>query len=160
MEASHSVETSDPEPCPMSFEVLELVGAASNSESTGESESPQGARDAEQSHQAADDLTYEDEDNDDDDEDLYADIEEAGRSAEHLRVLSELKAAKERNDALSKEMDSIKSHFQVLLKDRDQLEANMVLLYRTAKRELERKDKEIADMRSQQIGDHKRMRER
>jgi hypothetical protein len=79
-------------------------------------------------------------------DELYGDIDDAAKDAE-IQVLKEaLEGEKKRNEMLAAENAQLKGQIVTLVKDRTQLETNMVTLYNTAKRELQRKSGGIASM--------------
>jgi cell division protein FtsB len=73
-------------------------------------------------------------------DDLYGDIDSAAKEAEIQQLKELLDSEKKRNETLAAENTQLKAQIDVLVKDRTQLETNMLTLYNTAKRELKRKN--------------------
>ena len=80
-------------------------------------------------------------------DDLYGDIELAGKDAEIEQLRNKLEQEQINSRKLAAEVTQLKEQLNTLLQDRTQLEINMVSLYNTAKTELKRKDTELASLR-------------
>mmetsp|Transcript_15963 Transcript_15963/g.26887 ORF Transcript_15963/g.26887 Transcript_15963/m.26887 type:complete len:91 (+) Transcript_15963:167-439(+) len=79
---------------------------------------------------------------------LYGDIDRAGKDTEIEQLKETINKVQVQNDALTAENLQLKEQISCLVADKTQLEANIVSLYDTAKRELKRKDVANAELRS------------
>jgi type IV secretory pathway VirB4 component len=82
----------------------------------------------------------------DDDDILYGDLAESGRSADHEKLIGKIAALTKLNAALTAELNETKQQLLVLVDEKGVVENNMMILYNTAQREMSRKDKQIADL--------------
>ncbi len=82
----------------------------------------------------------------DDDDLLYGDLEDTGRSADFTRLTEKIAELTQKNDSLTTELNETKQQLELLVKEKAVVERNMVVLYNTALREVERKDKQIAQL--------------
>lgn len=80
-------------------------------------------------------------------EDLYGDIDLLSKNIQ----IDQLNRQIEEKDAIIKsqemEMEQVKSQFTTLINERKALEMNMLAIYNTAVRELQRKDREINELK-------------
>ena len=85
---------------------------------------------------------------------LYDDLEDLEVNAELKIVKEKLTEVNKQNLMLQETVDDLNKQVTVLLTDRTNLERNIVAVYNTAKSEIERKDREIAELRGQlmQVG--------
>ena len=81
--------------------------------------------------------------------DLYDDLDDVASSLILSRSKEELDKLSKQVAALTTDNEELKQQVSMLLKDRNNLEENIQAIYNTALREIERKDKEIASLRSQ-----------
>jgi predicted RNase H-like nuclease (RuvC/YqgF family) len=79
---------------------------------------------------------------------LYGDLEETAQSVQAQKLMDQLSRVQKKNQSLQNEVKEWKEQVQVLLTEKKQVEDNMVKLYNTALREVERKDNEIAELKS------------
>lgn len=82
----------------------------------------------------------------DDDDILYGDLAESGRSADHEKLMEKIAALTKLNAALTTELSETKQQLLVLIDEKGIVENNMMILFNTAQREISRKDKQIADL--------------
>jgi predicted RNase H-like nuclease (RuvC/YqgF family) len=83
----------------------------------------------------------------DEEEDLlYGDLEDAARSAEFEKLTRKVEELTKRNNQLQTELNETKQQLQVLVEEKAIVENNMMVLYNTALREIDRKDKQIAQL--------------
>jgi hypothetical protein len=82
----------------------------------------------------------------DDDDILYGDLAESGRSADHEKLMGKIVALTKLNAALTTELSETKQQLLVLIDEKGIVENNMMILFNTAQREISRKDKQIADL--------------
>ena len=79
--------------------------------------------------------------------DLYGDIESLSKSI----LIDQLQRQLEEKDLFIKSQEEdlhlVKSQFTILLSEKNTVEKNMITLYNTAVRELQRKDRELSEMR-------------
>lgn len=85
------------------------------------------------------------------DEDLYGDIESSGKDEEIRQLQEQLACEKQKNVEFTSEITQLKQQITILVEERAQLETNMMALYNTAKREIQRKDQSIAEAREQLV---------
>lgn len=89
----------------------------------------------------------------DDDDLLYGDLEDAGRSADHTKLLEKVAELTKNNSLLTIELDETKQQLQILVEEKSVVENNMIMLYNTAQREMDRKDKQISQfMANERLG--------
>lgn len=81
-----------------------------------------------------------------DDDLLYGDLEDAGRSADHVKLTERVADLTKKNDFLSAELAETKQQLLLLVEEKAIVENNMIVLYNTAQREMDRKDKQIAQL--------------
>ena len=81
-------------------------------------------------------------------EGMYEDLFEFGQSKDLGRLTTRLEDAEKKNNELLNELADLKSQLETVLAEKQRLEDNITLVYNTALRELTRKDKEIADLKS------------
>jgi predicted RNase H-like nuclease (RuvC/YqgF family) len=79
---------------------------------------------------------------------LYGDLEETAQSAQAQKLMDQLSRMQKKNQNLQNEAKEWKEQVQLLLAEKKQVEENMVKLYNTALREIDRKDNEIAELKS------------
>jgi hypothetical protein len=82
----------------------------------------------------------------DDDDILYSDLAESARSADLEKLMGKIAALTKLNAALTVELNETKQQLLVLSDEKGIVENNMMILYNTAQREMSRKDKQIADL--------------
>lgn len=82
----------------------------------------------------------------DDDDLLYGDLEDTGRSADFTRLTEKIAELTQKNDSLTTELNETKQQLTLLVNEKAVVERNMTVLYNTALREVERKDKQIAQL--------------
>jgi uncharacterized protein (DUF3084 family) len=91
----------------------------------------------------------EEKDDNENDDELYGDLAVLTRNIE-IEKLSALLAEKDQTIAnLQAEMEQLKTHFLTLYNEKKTMEKNTVSIYNTALRELQRKDKELNEMKEQ-----------
>ena len=78
---------------------------------------------------------------------LYDDLEGLEVNAELKIVQEKLREANQQNIILQEHVNDLTQQINVLLSDRNNLEKNIVAVFNTAKSEMERKDREIMDLR-------------
>jgi predicted RNase H-like nuclease (RuvC/YqgF family) len=86
---------------------------------------------------------------DENQDDLYGDID---LLSQNIKIDQLEKTIDDRDSSISTlqaELHQVKSQFTLLITEKQTLEKNMVALYNTAVRELQRKDREIAELREQ-----------
>jgi CII-binding regulator of phage lambda lysogenization HflD len=83
------------------------------------------------------------------DDDLYGDIDLLSRNIKIDQLEKTIEDKDKSVSALQTELDQVKSQFTLMITEKQTLEKNMVALYNTAVRELQRKDHEIAELREQ-----------
>lgn len=84
----------------------------------------------------------------DDDDILYGDLAESGRSADQEKLEKKIAVLVKLNTSLTAELNETKQQLLVLTEEKGIVENNMMILYNTAQREMSRKDKQIADLLS------------
>ena len=77
---------------------------------------------------------------------FYGDLEDTGRDAHVALLLEKVDALTKKNEAVTSELTETKQQLQVLVNEKAVVERNMVVLFNTAIREIERKDKQIAQL--------------
>lgn len=82
----------------------------------------------------------------DDDDLLYGDLEDAARSADLEKLTRKVEELTKKNSQLLTELNETKQQLQVLVEEKAIVENNMTVLYNTALREIDRKDKQIAQL--------------
>ena len=82
-------------------------------------------------------------------DDLYGDLEESIKSVQVQDLIDKLKAAELKNTLLVTDLSELREQLQSLVMEKKQVEDNMLKLYNTAIRELERKDREILESRKE-----------
>jgi predicted RNase H-like nuclease (RuvC/YqgF family) len=82
----------------------------------------------------------------DDDDLLYGDLEDTGRSADFEKLSKKVVDLTKKNEQLQAELNETKQQLNVLLEEKAIVEKNMMVLYNTALREIDRKDKQIAQL--------------
>jgi predicted RNase H-like nuclease (RuvC/YqgF family) len=82
----------------------------------------------------------------DDDDILYGDLEDTGRSADFEKLSKKVVDLTKKNEQLQAELNETKQQLNVLLEEKAIVEKNMMVLYNTALREIDRKDKQIAQL--------------
>jgi predicted nuclease with TOPRIM domain len=81
------------------------------------------------------------------DEDLlYGDLEDTGRSADFEKLSKKVADLTKKNEQLQAELNETKQQLNVLVEEKAVVEKNMMVLYNTALREIDRKDKQIAQL--------------
>mmetsp|Transcript_8646 Transcript_8646/g.12916 ORF Transcript_8646/g.12916 Transcript_8646/m.12916 type:complete len:97 (+) Transcript_8646:46-336(+) len=85
----------------------------------------------------------------DEEDDLYGDLETKAKTAEAQLLQERVKSVMKENKALVAETNEYKEQLRLLCIEKSQVEENMITLYNTAIRELDRKEKEISDLRSE-----------
>ena len=80
--------------------------------------------------------------------DLYGDLEIKGQAAELNEIKEKYELEISKNQELIKENKSLKSQIEVIRDEKCNLERNISILYETALVELNRKDKQIAELGS------------
>jgi hypothetical protein len=85
-------------------------------------------------------------DDGDGDDLLYGDLDNTGRDAQVALLLEKVDALTKKNEAVTSELTETKHQLQVLVTEKAVVERNMVVLFNTALREIERKDKQIAEL--------------
>ena len=85
--------------------------------------------------------------NDEEEELLYGDLEETAQSIQAQELLDKLKIFQRKNQNLQTEVLEWKEQVNILLIEKKQVEDNMITLYNTALRELDRKDTEINELK-------------
>lgn len=84
----------------------------------------------------------------DDDDLLYGDLEDSGRSADHVKLAAKVVELTKKNDLLISELIETKHQLQVITEEKSVVENNLMILYNTALREIGRKDKQIGELMS------------
>ena len=84
------------------------------------------------------------------DDDLYGDLEDSGRSADYVKLIAKVADLTKKNAAMTSELIETRQQLKILVDEKAVVENNMILLYNTAQREMDRKDKQIAQMMSDQ----------
>ena len=82
----------------------------------------------------------------DDDDLLYGDLEDSGRSADHVKLAARVVELIKKNDLLISELTETKHQLQVITEEKSVVENNLMILYNTALREIGRKDKQIGEL--------------
>ena len=85
-------------------------------------------------------------DSNDYDQDLYGDIEDITKQIQIEALQSQLKEKDDLVNTMKSELDQLKAHFMIIYNEKKTLEKNMVAVYNTASRELQRKDREIQEL--------------
>lgn len=81
-----------------------------------------------------------------DDDLLYGDLEDAGRSADFEKLSRRVAELTKKNEQLLIELNEAKQQLHVLVEEKAIVEKNTIVLYNTALREIDRKDKQIAQL--------------
>ena len=81
-----------------------------------------------------------------DDSNLYSDLESLGALEEVKKLHEKVAKLEKRNVALEAELDETKEQVKKLVDDKNVLEKNLNAVWMTAKAEMDRKDKRIADL--------------
>ena len=79
-------------------------------------------------------------------DDLYGDLDEIRKSAQVVRLTDKVAELTKSNETLATELLETKQQLELLVNEKAVVERNMMLLFNTAQREIERKDKQIADL--------------
>jgi peptidoglycan hydrolase CwlO-like protein len=79
---------------------------------------------------------------------LYGDLEETAQSVQAQKLMDQLSILKKKYLNLQNEVKEWKEQVQVLLSEKKQVEDNMVTLFNTSLREIDRKDNEIAELKA------------
>ena len=79
-------------------------------------------------------------------DDLYGDLEEIRKSSQVVRLTEKVAELTKNNETLTTELLETKQQLELLVNEKAVVERNMMLLYNTAQREIERKDKQIVDL--------------
>jgi predicted nuclease with TOPRIM domain len=82
------------------------------------------------------------------DQDLYGDLELAGKVAEIEDLQERLHQYEEENQRYKQELQLLQEQVSSLVKEKETLERNIVVVYNTALREIQRKDRELAELRA------------
>jgi hypothetical protein len=82
------------------------------------------------------------------DDALYGDLDDKAIAADHLLLTGRITELEKMNATLTTELSEIKQQLMVLTEEKGIVENNMIVLYNTARREMSRKDKQIADLMS------------
>ena len=85
-------------------------------------------------------------DDDQEGDDLYGDLDEIQKSAQVVRLTEKVAELTKNNETLTTELLETKQQLELLVNEKAVVERNMMLLYNTAQREIERKDKQIVDL--------------
>jgi predicted nucleic acid-binding Zn-ribbon protein len=80
--------------------------------------------------------------------DLYNDLDDIALSADYAALQSKYEESEKARASLTTEIEELKQQIVALVEEKSILEKNTVALYNTALRELERKDREIAELKS------------
>jgi predicted RNase H-like nuclease (RuvC/YqgF family) len=88
---------------------------------------------------------------------LYKDLDERENKVELERLREVVQNYETENKTLNTTIKELNDQIALLIQDRNQLETNMVALYNTALREIQRKDREIEELRNAQITQSKRL---
>ena len=83
-----------------------------------------------------------------DDDLLYGDLEVNGRSADYVKLTDRVAELTKKNNSLTTELNETRQQMQLLFDEKSIVEKNITLLYNTAQREMDRKDKQIAQLMS------------
>lgn len=86
-----------------------------------------------------------------DEDDLYGDLELAAKQADLDNARAALEQTRSENEQLKAEVNQLRSQMQLLVGEKESLERNCLTIYRTAMREIGRKDNEIKDLRAQVV---------
>lgn len=86
-----------------------------------------------------------------DEDDLYGDLELAAKQADLDNARADLEQTRSENEQLKAEVNQLRSQMQLLVGEKESLERNCLTIYRTAMREIGRKDNEIKDLRAQVV---------
>jgi predicted RNase H-like nuclease (RuvC/YqgF family) len=86
-----------------------------------------------------------------DDDELYGDLELAAKQADLDNARAELEQTRTENEQLKTEVNQLRSQMQLLVGEKESLEKNCLTIYRTAMREIGRKDNEIKELRAQVV---------
>jgi hypothetical protein len=80
---------------------------------------------------------------------LYGDLSSKGLEVELEQAAAALGAEQKKSKALAEENGQLKEQLVAVLKDSKQLEENIMAVYNTALREIQRKDRELAELRAE-----------
>jgi hypothetical protein len=80
---------------------------------------------------------------------LYGDLSSKGLEVELELAAAALGAEQKKSKALVEENGQLKEQLLAVIKDSKQLEDNIMTVYNTALREIQRKDRELADLRAE-----------
>lgn len=83
----------------------------------------------------------------DQEDELYGDLEDISKSLENKQLVKKLEEANARNEALAKELAEMKHHLISIVEEKDRLEANIVIIYQTALRDVARLNREIVSLK-------------
>ena len=83
-----------------------------------------------------------------DDDLLYGDLEVSGRSADYVKLTDRVAELTKKNSSLTAELNEARQQMQLLIQEKSTVENNMIILYNTAQREMDRKGKQIAQLMS------------
>ena len=87
---------------------------------------------------------------------LYEDLDNRECKVELEKLREVVNNYEVENKNLNATLNELNDQLKLVLQDRNQLEANMVALYNTAIREIQRKDREIEELRNSQPSQSKR----
>lgn len=79
---------------------------------------------------------------------LYGDIELAAKDVEISQLKGVIEKLTTEKETLRNEMNQLKAHLASLMNEKEIMEKNIVTIFNTAIREIKRKEKEIATLRS------------
>jgi hypothetical protein len=82
---------------------------------------------------------------------LYGDLEATAAELEIEKLKSSLGDSQNENELLKMEIIQLKQQISVLVDDKATLERNLVAIYNTAMREIQRKDVELASYRQKKV---------
>jgi predicted nucleic acid-binding Zn-ribbon protein len=80
-------------------------------------------------------------------DELYGDLEDITRSIEYERLKSEFENLNKKIQSFEQENDDLKKQIEALLVDKKILEQNVIAIYNTAIKEVDRKDREILELK-------------
>ena len=87
---------------------------------------------------------------------LYEDLDNRECKVELEKLREVVNNYEVENKNLNATINELNDQLKLVLQDRNQLEANMVALYNTAIREIQRKNREIEELRNSQPSQSKR----
>lgn len=79
---------------------------------------------------------------------LYDDLEDIAQAVDAEKLQKKCNELEKKNKILNEESIEMRQQIQLLNKEKETLENNIVAVYNTALKELARKDREIADLKS------------